>query len=199
MFDDDLETPVFSKNTAQRLEETPLFFLSCQYPEDAYYGQLCEQAIRERWDFNLIKPLSNQVIEFNQGDDVIVSEVRTKVLLDSHMTIVLLGRDTWRTYQTDWVLAASMSGGPTQRSGILGFILPTHPDFHKVTYNSALLPPRMADNMANDYVVLRKWSDDLETLETYYLEAQMRRGQILPKNDRKLLRENSTGEFWGLN
>lgn len=199
MFDDDFEMPVFPQTAAEKLKEVPLFFLSCQYPEDAYYAQLCEQAILEIWRFNLIKPLSDQVIESNQDDDLIVSEVRTKVLLDSHMTVVLLGRNTWRTYQTDWVLAASMSGDPTQRSGVVGLILPTHPDFHKLTYNSALLPPRMADNMANDYVVLRKWSDNLEELQSYSADAATRRDQISPKNDRKLLRENSTGEFWGLN
>lgn len=52
-------------------------------------------------------------------------------------------------------------------SGLLGLILPNHPDFgaDKATYS--LMPARLADNFRSEYAVIRDWTDDRTKMQDY--------------------------------
>lgn len=73
-------------------------------------------------------------------DRYIADAVREEILGDSTVTILLLGRDTWKRSFVDWEIAASLLETPhRQRNGILAMPLPS-------MGNKAILPERVRDN-----------------------------------------------------
>ena len=60
------------------------------------------------------------------SDQEIREEIRDKYLRDSTVTIVLVGRNTWRRKHVDWEIYSSMFNGPVNnKSGILVVNLPS--------------------------------------------------------------------------
>lgn len=70
-----------------------------------------------------------------------MQQIRDNYLRDSSVTIVLVGKDTWKRKFIDWEISASIRNTQNNpRSGLFGIILPTHDDYGKVGYTSNILP-----------------------------------------------------------
>ena len=67
------------------------------------------------------------------------------------MTIVLIGQRTWQRKHVDWEISASlMDTEHNPRCGLIGILLPTHPDHGPQMQEptARLIPPRLADNIS---------------------------------------------------
>ena len=59
--------------------------------------------------------------------DEISRRIRDNYLSDSTVTVVLIGKDTWRRKHVDWEIAATVRDTDANpRSGLLGILLPTY-------------------------------------------------------------------------
>ena len=62
--------------------------------------------------------------------DEINRRIRDNYLRDASVTVVLVGKDTWRRKHVDWEIAATLRDtDANSRSGLLGILLPSHPCF----------------------------------------------------------------------
>ncbi|MCT7614878.1 TIR domain-containing protein [Aliarcobacter butzleri] len=71
--------------------------------------------------------------------DYVMTQIREKYLLDSTVTIVLVGSCTHSRRYIDWELKSSLRQGDYTPNGVMGIILPSKG-------NSAYLPPRLKSN-----------------------------------------------------
>ncbi|QKF66554.1 DUF1863 domain-containing protein [Arcobacter venerupis] len=71
--------------------------------------------------------------------DYVMTQIREKYLLDSTVTIVLVGSCTHSRRYIDWELKSSLRQGNYTPNGVMGIILPSKG-------NSAYLPPRLESN-----------------------------------------------------
>ena len=124
----------------------------------SYYHQ-DDQKYKDR----LVQALESKFVDksVSQGDihdeglalDEIRRRIRDDHIADATVTIVLIGPCTWQRKHVDWEISARIiDRRNNQRCGLLGLLLPTHPDFGKrpEVRNSRLIPQRLARNIGGD-------------------------------------------------
>ena len=66
----------------------------------------------------------------------IFRQIREKQIRDAVVTVVLIGPCTWQRKFVDWEIGASLSETKSNpRCGLLGILLPNHPDHKKKNSN----------------------------------------------------------------
>ena len=150
-------------------------------PGDQRYKEEFEQ------EFSGVDFISRSVaigdINPHLNTDTIRQKIRDDYLRDSTVTIVLVGAHTWKRKHVDWEIGSSIRHTKyNHRSGLIGIILPTHPlyqarnrgetlhsycnpIFTRMLSNDNLqhlhtIPPRLYDNIANDYASYYFWPPD---------------------------------------
>ena len=133
----------------------------------SYYHQ-DDQEYKNR----LVHALDSKFVDrsVSQGDihneglalDEIRRRVRDDHIADATVTIVLIGPCTWQRKHVDWEISASIiNRRNNQRCGLLGLLLPTHPDYRRgpEARNSRLIPQRLARNIGGDdsFAVIYDW------------------------------------------
>jgi len=121
------------------------------------------------------------------NSDYIMRKIREDYLTDSTVTIVLIGKETYKRKYVDWEIASTLRDDKNnKRSGLLGIYLPGKSD--------SKIPPRLQDNIdcgyANIYPYplhdsekLRKWIEEAyEKRNNYYYNVD--NSQELYKNNR---------------
>ena len=94
---------------------------------------------------------TGDIVDSNIRLDETRRQIRDDYIAAATVTVVLIGRCTWKRKHVDWEIAASLSDTQhNDRCGLLGILLPTHPNHGERTYNSKLIPPRLADNTSGD-------------------------------------------------
>lgn len=87
----------------------------------------------------------------NRTVEAVRQEIRERHIADATVTVVLIGPCTWQRKHVDWEIGASLRDTPANpRCGLLGIILPNHPDHDRGRRNPRLIPPRLADNLGGN-------------------------------------------------
>ncbi len=116
------------------------------------------------------------------SNEEILSEIRTKHLADSTMTIVLIGSESAGRKWIDWEINASLRPyGSRTRNGLLGIYLP----------GAIVAPARLQDNIDSGYAVTMKWENISWQLERKIQEAFDNRVNSIFVNNRALRERNS--------
>ena len=134
-------------------------------------------------------------IDDNLKTETIREKIRDEFIADATVTIVLIGPCTWQRKHVDWEIGSSLRATKkNSRCGLLGIILPNHYDHGTKYYRPHLIPPRLADNCADDssYAKIYDWSDTLN-LRSIIHHAFERRKQLLPDNRRAQYHRNRSG------
>ncbi len=123
-------------------------------------------------------------------------KIRDNFIADATVTVVLVGKCTWQRKHVDWEIGSSLRDTKyNSRCGLLGILLPTHPNYNKKTYNPCLVPPRLADNCgSNSYARMYSWSDSANEIQKWIHEAFIRRDEINPDNSLQQFRYNRSGK-----
>ena len=170
-------------------------FVSYYHDEDQEYK---EQFVQMMGD-NLVDKSVNlgDIIGENLPNETILQEIRENYIAQVSVTVVLIGRCTWQRKYVDWEIGASLRDTRTNpRCGLLGILLPTHPNFQKRTYNAHLIPPRLADNCNGEgsFASIYDWSRDATIVRRWIHSAFLRRSkQPDPDNSCPLFRWNLSG------
>lgn len=118
------------------------------------------------------------IIGNNPPTETVLQEIREKHIAQVSVTVVLIGRCTWQRKYVDWEIGASLRDTRANpRCGLLGILLPTHPDFQKKTYNPRLIPPRLADNSNGEdsFASICDWSGNATEVRRWIHGAFLRR------------------------
>ncbi len=104
--------------------------------------------------------------------DYVMNQIREKYLLDSTVTIVLIGKCTHSRRYVDWEIKSSLRQGSYTPNGLLGILLPSAGD-------GAHLPPRFRDNWqtgkVNCYARYRYYPSTEEQLRQWIEDAYLSR------------------------
>lgn len=118
------------------------------------------------------------IIGQNQPTEAVLQRIREDHIAQVSVTVVLIGRCTWKRKYVDWEIGASLRDTPTNpRCGLIGILLPSHPDYGERGYRRNLLPPRLVDNLSDgdSFAAVYDWSNNANTVQDWIHEAFLRR------------------------
>ena len=130
----------------------------------------------------------------NLNAEQIYKKIRDDYIKDSTVTIVLIGKETWKRKHIDWEIATSLvNGSVNKRNGLIGILLPSYDwtdsfdDFDKCEstenggyFNPCTIPPRLHDNVKSGYAKIYNWSYDIDFIKKIIHETFDRRFKINP-------------------
>ena len=94
--------------------------------------------------------------------DTVRQKIRDEYIRDATVTIVLIGPCTWQRKHVDWEIGSSLRDTRlNSRCGLLGILLPNHPNYKTRRIDTHLIPPRLADNSKGDdpYARVYRWPE----------------------------------------
>ena len=135
----------------------------------------------------------------NMAAETIRQRIRDDFIRDATVTVVLIGRCTWQRKHVDWEIGSSLRQTRlNSRCGLLGILLPNHPDYGFGKFHHRLVPPRLADNTGgNDpYALVYDWPRSFSASEVrqWIHRAFQRRNGTSPTNGRAHFRRNRSGD-----
>ncbi len=149
-------------------------------------------------DGNIVdKSVEDGDIDSSNNTDRIRRIIRDNFIADATVTVVLIGECTWQRKHVDWEVGSSLRDtSKNPRCGLLGILLPTHPDYGRREYNPRLMPPRLADNLrgSSPYAAIHDWTDNPVSVKGWINAAFGRRSrQPDPDNTRDQFGKNRSG------
>ena len=165
-----------------------------------------DQKYKDRFAQMLKNDIVNKSVKDDDIDDtnIKVETIRQKIrddyIADATVTVVLIGPCTWQRKHVDWEIGSSLRDTKkNSRCGLLGILLPNHPNFEKETYNPHLIPPRLAGNCnGNDsFACIYDWPEPwgANIVQNWIHRAFQRRGKTLdPNNKRDQFANNRSGD-----
>lgn len=123
-------------------------------------------------DLIVSKSVEDGDINTDVSTDYIKQLIQQGFLSDTTVLIILIGNKTKCRKHVDWEISGALNQKVGDNyAGLLGLILPNHPDFgtKKATYD--LMPARLADNFKSNYAVIRDYTTDRVILQKYIEEA----------------------------
>ncbi len=156
----------------------------------SYYSE--DEIFKERFEsilginYAVSRSVSDGSIEIKgKTVEYIMEQIRDKYLRDSSVTIVLIGKNTWRRKYVDWEIYASLrSTKSSPRSGLLGIILPSYYSSVQSRLDIHIIPPRLYDNVECKYAKIYNWTEDSIQLANYIHTAFSERNSTNPNNGR---------------
>lgn len=174
-------------------------FVSYHHKNDQKYRDRFEKLFSEKYDIIESRSVEDGDINPNIHTDTVRRIIRDDYLQDSTVTVVLIGAETWKRKHVDWEISASISQTrSSDRSGLLGIFLPTHPDYGKEKCAPCIMPQRLYRNVKCKYAALYDWSTDPNKVQAWIHDAFKRRKRVNlnPHNSDPLFAKNRSGNGW---
>ncbi len=166
------------------------------YHDDQSYKNLFARMM----EYDIVdKSVEDGDIDENLKVETIRQKIRDDFIADATVTVVLIGPATWQRKYVDWEIGSSIRDTRNNsRCGLLGILLPNHPDFGKVSYRPRLIPERLAANAnskenEDPYAAIFDWKQDANTVRDWIHRAFVRRNGPPPKNNTTHYRYNRSG------
>lgn len=143
-------------------------------------------------------------IDPNNKTETTRQAIRDGFISQSSVTIVLIGRNTWKRKHVDWEIGYSIKKtSQNTSSGLIGILLPSYQlcalgscsysvSDNGTVYTPCNIPPRLYDNVQAGYAKVYSYPTSHHELMTWIHEAFQRRNSIisLPDNSRHYFKEN---------
>lgn len=130
------------------------------------------------------KSVKDNDIDSDNSAEYIKQLIQKEYLKDTTVLIVLIGNKTKCRKHVDWEISGALNYkvGNTY-AGLLGLILPNHPDYgtRKATYD--LMPAKLADNFKAEYAVIGDWTEDRKQIQLFIERAFDYRSSRSEKRD----------------
>lgn len=143
-------------------------FISYYHKDDNYYREHFEKSFGHLFIFKSVKPGD---IDTDVSTEYIKRLIQQNYITDTSVLVVLVGPKTYCRKHVDWEISAALSKKVGGYSGLLGFCLPTHPDYDKNKYNPNIIPPRLVDNLKSKYAKFYDWTGDESIIKKRVEEA----------------------------
>lgn len=171
-------------------------FVSYHHQNDQEYREEFERMFADKIYISTSVQMGD--IDPSLKKDTIRQKIRDKYLRTSNVTIVLIGEETWKRKFIDWEISSSIRDTKHhKRSGLIGIVLPTHPNYNDEEYDVGIVPPRLVYNHECDYASIYKWSSlNSASLTGWIKKAYKIRDRIEPDNSYPHFVNNKSGEGW---
>ena len=172
-------------------------FVSYHHENDQGYRNQFEKLFADV--YNIMDSRSVKLGDIPKGldTDEVARRIRDEYLRDSTVTVVLIGKDTWRRKHVDWEIAATVrQTEANHRSGLLGIFLPTHPSYDQDDYNEYITPPRLHYNVECGFAEVYRWSESPSAVAGWIDSASRRRNAVIPDNSSVRFSKNWKGTRW---
>ena len=160
----------------------------------------------QEWKCRFVDMMGDRIVDksVNLGDldanrpatEQTLQSIRESHIASASVTVVLIGRCTWQRKYVDWEIGASLRHTRiNRRCGLLGILLPDHPNFRRRPYNPHLIPQRLALNCAGDnpYARTNYWTQQPGEIQSWIRKAFNRsRRQPDPDTGLPLFADNRT-------
>jgi MTH538 TIR-like domain (DUF1863) len=138
-------------------------FVSYYHKDDQAYRQAFENLFG---DLIVSKSVEKDDIDSDNSDEYIKQLIQKEYLYDTTVLVVLIGSKTKCRKHIDWEIAGALNYKVGDNyAGLLGILLPTHPDYGKENYSYSNLPTRLAKNIQSGYAVLIDWNEDRKKMQ----------------------------------
>ncbi len=173
-------------------------FVSYHHANDQYYRNQFENIFSNMYDIMVSKSVQIGDINPFLKTDTIRQKIRDEYLRDSTVTVVLIGKETWKRKHVDWEIGASIRDTDyNPRSGLLGIFLPTYPLSSNNEFNQYTIPPRLFRNWECGFAKLYNWSINPYEVQQWIHEAFLRRNRLPnPDNSYPNFINNRSGYGW---
>lgn len=139
-------------------------FVSFYHKDDEAYK---EQFYNLTKDLTINKSVKTGDIDTDVSHEYIKHLIHDGYLSDTTLLIVLISHKTRYRKHIDWEISGALNVKVGDKySGLLGILLPTHPDFNTGQYNYPNIPQRLADNCKTNYAVIFNWTNDRIQLQS---------------------------------
>lgn len=139
------------------------------YNKDEEYKLLLEDVLD---DLTLNRSVQEGDINSDNSSEYIRHLIQDDYLQNTTILIVLIGPNTKNRKHIDWEIYGALDHRVGDRyAGVLGLILPNHPDYKSETARYALMPRRLAANFKSGYAVIRDWTTNRCELQKYIEKA----------------------------
>ncbi len=172
-------------------------FISFHHLNDENYKKIFELRFGNK--FGVVAPgaVQDGDIDPSCQPDTIRRIIRDQYLRDTSVTVVLVGAETWKRKHVDWEISSSLRNTDLNpRSGLLGVLLPTHPNHGAGHYEPTIIPPRLHDNIECGFAEMIAWTNDPDQISEAVHRAYLRKFRVQPDNSRPLFERNRAGEGW---
>lgn len=164
---------------------------------DLDYKIRFEQIFANYHEVIISRSVSEGDIDDGLKTETVRQKIRDEYLRDSTVTVVLVGAKTWQRKHVDWEISSSIRHTQyNHRSGLLGILLPTHPNYFENNHHPGLIPPRLHDNVVCGYADIRKWTENPVLVQGWIHEAFKKRETELPNNSFASFVNNKSGSHW---
>jgi len=172
-------------------------FVSYHHEDDQGYRDAFEALFADYYGIMVSKSVQIGDIPEGLKTETVRQKIRDEYLRDSTVTVVLIGTQTWQRKHVDWEIGASIRHTEyNPRSGLLGILLPTHPNFGTGRVDYGLIPPRLADNHRCGYAKVYDWVNDPSQVQSWIHTAFADRKHKNPDNSYQHFVNNRTGDRW---
>jgi hypothetical protein len=166
-------------------------------PRDQLYRDAFEQIFAQSNGVFISKSVQIGDIDVNLTTDTVRSKIRDEYLRDSTVTIVLIGPNTWQRKHVDWEISSSIRATPlSSRSGLLGILLPNHPNCGQLSFDPGIVPPRLANNVTCGYSSIYSWTTNADHISEWIEHAFNARDQVMPDNSFPHFVNNKFSDRW---
>lgn len=143
-------------------------FVSYFHKDDQDYRDKFENLFE---DLIVSKSVVDSDIDSDNSHGYIKQLIQKDFLKDTSVIVVLIGNKTKCRMHVDWEISGAISTRVGGVSGLLGIILPNHPDYGKEKASLNLMPARLGDNFKSGYAVIRDWTNDRILMQSYIDDA----------------------------
>lgn len=155
-------------------------FISYYHKDDKKYK---EKFYNMTSDLITHKSVDEGEIDSDNSADYVKQLINQNYLDDTTVLIILIGPNTKCRKHVDWEISGALNYKVGDRySGLLGLVLPNHPDFGRKEATFSLMPARLADNFKSEYAIIRDYTADRKKLQEYIEVAFNNR---MDKNDKR--------------
>jgi hypothetical protein len=139
-------------------------FVSYYHHDDQRYRGLFENLFG---DLAVSKSVEAGDIDADNSDEYCKQLIQQDFLSDTTVLVVLIGPKTKCRKHVDWEISGALNVkvGETH-AGLLGLILPPHPNFGSDKASYDLMPARLADNFKTGYALVADWTADRVRLQS---------------------------------
>ena len=143
---------------------------------------------------------TGNIVDTDLKTATVRQKIRDEYIRDATTTIVLIGPRTWQRKHVDWEIGSSIrETRRNSRCGLMGIVLPNHPDYGKKQFNPRLMPPRLADNWQGEdpYALIYHWPNPWTParIADWIHRAFVRRDGATPSNSRDPFARNRTRDY----
>lgn len=150
-------------------------FVGYYHASDQEYKEIFENLFG---DLIVSKSVESGDIDTDNSDEYIKQLIQKEYLSDTTLLAILVGAKTRCRKHIDWEIAGALNYKVGDNyAGLLGILLPTHPDYGKGQYYHSNTPIRLAKNAESGYAVVIDWIEDRKKMQDWIELAYSKRSE----------------------